>query len=280
MLMPSCPTTAGASARTRPYPRRPRLRRTGRPTWPRLRPALRPRSCAGNVRSSSLVARTAPGAAWRSAVVRSATQASRVATSGVAAVSSPAATASAAPKRSPVRVARARKRRSTTRRAGTRIMAGATPTRTSVKAKVASVVATAMSAAAMRPMPPARAWPLTRTMIGTALSAMDVRMAGIRLGAAAPRSDRSAPEQNTVPVPVSTTARTSGSPVASRNAGSSCAKRRSESALRLAGESSVSVRIPTSCRTPTNTSATGAQCRGVPAGGQKAGKGPVVWLRR
>ena len=44
----------------------------------------------------------------------------------------------------------------------------------------------------------------------------------MRLGAAAPRSERSAPEQNTVPVPVSTTARTSGSLVASRNACSSC----------------------------------------------------------
>ena len=97
-------------------------------------------------------------------------------------------------------------------------MAGATPTRTSVKANVLASAATAMSAAAMRPRPPARAWPLTRTMTGTALSTMDVRMAGMRSGAALPRSDRSAPEQNTVPVPVSTTARTSGSPVASRNA--------------------------------------------------------------
>ena len=111
-----------------------------------------------------------------------------------------------------------------TRSAGTRIMAGATPTRTSVKANVLASAATAMSAAAMRPSPPARAWPLTRTMTGTALSTMDVRMAGMRLGAAVPRSDRSAPEQNTVPAPVSTTARTSGSSVASRNACSSCAK--------------------------------------------------------
>ena len=81
-------------------------------------------------------------------------------------------------------------------------------------------------------------------MTGTALSTMDVRMAGMRLGAAAPRSDRSAPEQNTVPAPVRTTARTSGSLVASRNACSSCASRLAESALRLAGESSVNVRMP------------------------------------
>ena len=80
-------------------------------------------------------------------------------------------------------------------------MAGATPTRTSVKANVLASAATAMSAAAMRPRPPARAWPLTRAMTGTGLSTMDVRMSGMRLGAAVPRSERSAPEQNTVPVP-------------------------------------------------------------------------------
>ena len=250
-------------------------RRTARPTWRRPRPALRPTAAPAASGAAPWWPAPHPGAAWRSAVVRSATQASSAASSGVTAVSRPAATASAAPKRSPVRVARARKRRSTTRSAGTRIMAGATPTRTSVKAKVAASAATAMSAAAMRPMPPARAWPLTRTMTGTALSTMDVRMAGMRLGAAVPRSDRSAPEQNTVPVPVSTTARTSGSPVASRNACSSCANSAADSALRLAGESSVSVRIPSSCCTPTNTSVTGAQCRGRPTDGRKRAGGIV-----
>ena len=103
-----------------------------------------------------------------------------------------------------------RKRRSTTRSAGTRIMAGATPTRTSVKANVLASAATAMSAAAMSPSPPARACPLTRAMTGTGLSTMEVRMSGMRFGAAAPRSERSAPEQNTVPAPVRTTARTLG----------------------------------------------------------------------
>ena len=99
-------------------------------------------------------------------------------------------------------------------------------------------------------------------MTGTGLSTMAVRMAGMRLGAAAPRSDRSAPEQNTVPAPVSTTARTSASLVASRNASSNCANKRAERALRLAGESSVRVRTPSRCCTPTNTSVTVAQCRG------------------
>ena len=122
-----------------------------------------------------------------------------------------------------------------TRSAGTRIMAGATPTRTSVKAKVAAAAATAMSAAAISPSPPARACPLTRTSTGTGLSSMVVRISGIRLGAPEPRSDRSAPEQKTVPAPVRTTARTSASAVASRNAWASWSSSRVERALRLDG---------------------------------------------
>ena len=113
-------------------------------------------------------------------------------------------------------------------------------------------------------------------MTGTALSTMAVRMAGMRLGAAAPRSDRSAPEQNTVPAPVSTTARTSES--------AGCVTQRlfqlrpttgAESALRLAGESRVRVRTPSRCCTPTNTSVTVAQCRG--ASGHRVKKGR--WYR-
>ena len=170
----------------------------------------------------------------------------------------------------------ARKRWSMTRSAGTRIMAGATPTRTSVKANVADSGAAAKSHAAMRPSPPARAWPLTRAMTGAGLSTMAVRMSGMRLGAAAPRSERSAPEQNTVPVAVSTTARTSGSLVASRNARSNSSSRRDDSALRLDGESSVMVRMPPSwwC-TLINASVTVAQCRGAPAEERKNAGGIV-----
>ena len=154
-------------------------------------------------------------------------------------------------------------------------MAGATPTRTSVNANVLASAATAMSAAAIRPSPPARACPLTRAMTGTALSTMDVRMSGMRLGAAAPLSDRSAPEQNTFPAPVRTTARTSGARVASRNACSSCASRLADRALRLPGESSVNVRMPSWCCTPTNASVTVAQCRGALARGPKTAGGIV-----
>ena len=115
------------------------------------------------------------------------------------------------------------------------IMAGATPTRTSLNAKVLPSTATARSQAAIRPSPPARACPFTRAITGTGLSTSVVRMPGMRLGAATPRSERSAPEQNTGPVPVSTMALTSGSVVASRNARSSSSRRRVDSALRLAG---------------------------------------------
>ncbi len=204
------------------------------------------------------MARTAPGAAWRSASTCAATQASRAVSSSTAAVSNPAAAASAALKRSPVSVKRASTRGPMTRSAGTRIIAGATPTRTSVKANVLAAAATAMSAAAMRPRPPARACPLTRAITGTGLSTMAVRTSGMRFGAAAPRSDRSAPEQKTVPVPESTMARTSMSPVASRNASSSSPSRREESALRLCGESSVRVRMPSRCSTATRRSVTEA----------------------
>ena len=45
-------------------------------------------------------------------------------------------------------------------------MAGATPTRTSLKAKVLSDGATARSDTAIKPRPPARACPLTFAMTG------------------------------------------------------------------------------------------------------------------
>ena len=126
----------------------------------------------------------------------------------------------------------------------------------------------------MRPRPPARAWPLTRAMTGTGLSTMQVRMSGMRLGAAAPRSERSAPEQNTVPDPVSTMARTSGSVVASRNARSNSLEQpgRQRVAVGRASPASASG-CRSSCCTPTNASVTGRSVGGCPA---EDGKGPVV----
>jgi hypothetical protein len=169
------------------------------------------------------------------------TQASSAPVSGTTSVSRPACAASSAVKGAPVSVARARKRRPTTRWAGTRMRAGATPTRTSLKAKVLAEAATAMSAAARRPSPPARACPLTRTMTGAGDDVMAVRISGMREAPVRSRSFRSAPEQKTLPVPVTTMARTTRSVVASRNPSASSASRREESAFRLCGESSVSV---------------------------------------
>ena len=62
VLTASCPRRAGASPGTPPSPRRLRRRRRARPRSLRRTPARRPRPAAGSERSSSLVARTAPGA--------------------------------------------------------------------------------------------------------------------------------------------------------------------------------------------------------------------------
>jgi hypothetical protein len=43
----------------------------------------------------------------------------------------------------------------------------------------------------------------------------------------------------------------------------------------LCGESSVTVRMPSLCCTPTNESVTGGQCRGVPTEGPKLAGGIV-----
>ncbi len=145
--------------------------------------ALGPPADARRPRSSDFVARTAPGAAWRSA--------SRLGghpgVEGGLVVNdrreqAGAGRLSRASKRSPVSVMRARNRGSITRRAGTKIMAGATPTRTSVKANVLASAATARSDAAISPSPPARACPLTRAMTGTGLSTMHVRIVGHPVG--------------------------------------------------------------------------------------------------
>ena len=97
------------------------------------------------------------------------------------------------------------------------ITAGITPSRTSVNANVASRVQTAMSAAAIRPSPPARAGPATRatTGLGNSQSAASTSAsisAGTRPASRASAvSFRSAPEQKTGPVCESTTTRTAGS---------------------------------------------------------------------
>ena len=130
------------------------------------------------------------------------------------------------------------------RRQVTAIIAGVAPIRTSLNANVAGSGATAMSQAAIRPIPPARALPFTRQTTGLGLSQISRRICGNNSGAVTlpdRPSFRSAPAQKTGSAPVSTITRQPGSssadPSASRNWSSSAL----DSALRLAGEFSVTV---------------------------------------
>lgn len=92
-------------------------------------------------------------------------------------------------------------------------MAGATPMRASVKAKEAVSVATETSAAPTMPRPPARTCPVTAAITGLSSSMTAASSDMIDLVESAidrlPASARSAPAQKTLPVWVSTTARTS-----------------------------------------------------------------------
>src|SRR5262245_13180414 len=120
-----------------------------------------------------------------------------------------------------------------------------TPTRTSLKLKAANSTAIAMSAAATRPIPPPNAWPFTAATMGFGPSQIrrSTSTNGLRPGppcvTAAPPPFRSAPAQNAGGVPVRTMTRTAGSAsAASRRSPSSviiCA----DSALRVAGDASV-----------------------------------------
>ena len=125
-------------------------------------------------------------------------------------------------------------------------MAGATPTRTSVKAKEAVASCHGHVGRRDQPEPAGPVCPLTRASTGTGLSLNGREDLGHPVGGARAALGQSAPEQKTVPVPVSTTARTSASVVASRNACASCSRSRVERALRFEGESSVRVRMPSS----------------------------------
>ena len=120
-----------------------------------------------------------------------------------------------------------------------------------MNANVASSTATAMSAAATMPTPPARAGPASLATTGFELVQIWVRISGNSLTPsvaepAVPASLRSMPAQNTGPVWSRTITRTASSPAAvarwSRSSRRSCA----DSALRLCGESSVIVATPLS----------------------------------
>ena len=147
------------------------------------------------------------------------------------------------------------------------ITAGTMPIRTSEKANVADDPATTTSQAASSPTPPARAGPRTTATTGFG----EFQMASSSSGnsrtpwSCAPppaASARSMPEQKTRPVWSSTTTRTASSASASSSAAFSWARIARESALRLAGESRVSVATPRATVTCTTRSeVTAASCR-------------------
>src|SRR2546430_662549 len=102
---------------------------------------------------------------------------------GTAAVTRPTCAARVPSKTSPVRNSSAAAREVSRGSTVAEMTAGTTPRRTSEKANVASVGQTAMSAAATRPSPPARAGPPTRATTGfghpqTACSSSPLRAAG------------------------------------------------------------------------------------------------------
>src|SRR6516162_10687527 len=128
------------------------------------------------------------------------------------------------------------------------MIAGATPIRASVSAKVLRGPATAISHAPTRPNPPARTCPSMAAITGSGDSTMArnnavssrALAAAMSKGAPPLASLRSAPAQKVPPVCPSTTARTAGSDAASRSPWCNWLTRAIESALRLCGEFSVS----------------------------------------
>ena len=122
----------------------------------------------------------------------------------------------------------------------TEIIAGMTPTRTSLKANSADSAATVRSHAAASPTPPPKAWPLIRPMTGFGNSQTVFSTSTKGLSAAPmPPAFRSAPAQNAGPAPVRTTARTSAAALAAARCARSSPTSASESAFRRSGWSSV-----------------------------------------
>ena len=130
------------------------------------------------------------------------------------------------------------------------MIAGATPIRASVSANVLLRPATTMSQAPTSPKPPARTCPSIAPTTGTGSSRIarssSVSCLVLSVVASPPdvpdapdASARSAPAQNVPPVWPSTTARTFGSPAASRIPWCNCSTSAEDSALRLCGEFSV-----------------------------------------
>src|SRR3954469_99813 len=152
--------------------------------------------------------------------------------------------------------------------------AAPSPSRTSENAKVADSAATTTSQAASSPTPPARAGPRTTATTGLGECQIDSSRSGnsrTPCSCTPPpaASERSIPEQNTRPVWSSTTTRTSSSASASPSAARSCARIARDSALRLAGESRVSVATP--CATSTCSTLSSVTAAILPVGGRAGG---------
>ena len=125
------------------------------------------------------------------------------------------------------------------------MIAAASPSLTSVSAKVASSAAIAMSEAATMPIPPARTAPCSRVTTGLSIDTISRCSSTIRRAPSsmppALASDRSAPEQKTLPSARISTTRTASSAAARSSPANSSVTSWRDSAFRLCWESSVRV---------------------------------------
>src|SRR3954454_8897038 len=182
-------------------------------------------------------------------------------TSSVTCVTRPMSNAVVASNTSPVRYADASFDQPQRCRIGPVMIAGATPIRTSVNANVIDDSTTTRSHAAITPIPPARTGPLTAAITGAPIVPRRsiARTNDVESTSPVDRSLRSAPAQKTGAVCDNTTTRAFAASASSsawcRSASSCC-----DSALRLAGESSVIVAMSsataTLTRCPTTTDCT------------------------
>ena len=141
--------------------------------------------------------------------------------------------------------------------------AGASPSRTSVSAKLAASLATAMSQQATRPTPPPRAAPWMRPTIGLGHASMASKKPAIFMASAAlstlPKWAidfihwMSAPAQKLLPAPPMTTTCTLGSLPSPENSSCSAMTRSPLKALPVSGRFSVTWRT-LSCRSRSRVS--------------------------
>src|SRR5581483_1442570 len=172
------------------------------------------RESVGMRRTSCFASRTAFGPPSRTRPATSSTARSSSA-AGTARWTSPTSTARAAEMRSPVRKSHIAFWMPSFGMQTAEMMAGITPTRTSLNANAALSAAMVRSHAAVRPSPPPKACPLMRPITG--FGEFQIVFSTVTNGCSSPSVAvrppdlRSAPAQNAAPAPVSTTVRTCGS---------------------------------------------------------------------